>query len=812
LQYGDLSNLSGKNVAISMQPYTNMGRTNTNNIKYETSLHSNGKTIPITYYLNQDANSNNVTLYSKDIDDVSNDELRIKMLVFCYSDAFSNINSTTKDDEEKNIFYMSVPVKDAFYSASFILAMNELQTETGFDDNIKLVLQETKDDQKKLADISDFLNVSRKSFSNIGKTGYTTSVQQKQQQQANSVFSSTDTNATQTPAQSYVQPSATDHATATSTLGSADLTADSAPATLASTPVTTTTATTNISNFLQKNENNNTQGIFVADNTTVHYGDINHFIQQDTNGYLLKIVEVDDINTAIENNIAEHNDFFSFEKDKNTIRCKICFNNVAGEARVYVSKDDMKIMGDYGKIYYNAATQISEERHPTPITIYCNVPKNEQSGEYSANFISNIATEAARKFDKDMDVNLKLVIPNTDGNTNKLDTLSKTLQRYYCTPEAHEDTPFKNYTRSQFLVAPKRMPQGLITGKYNNITHSINSSHLYSDANYINNIYANAKVVSDHPAGDNNVSQYFTFLTNKNGVMGHVQELITGDPTIANRLAISIAGNDGQPAGGLFGRYKSKNSDDAEKYLTMNKAEFSKGGGQEEAVLRECFFNIIKDEDIISRIKDNRATDEDRQLIEKIYDDIFTVDMQPAHGLFTGKADDYRTTQQIDYVHTTNPQDFGTSRILNNMPLGTKKDSPTATFIINSSACSYEEIPGRQKRATGSMSRTQNQEGYDNAEFRHETIAVAIRAFFDTCIAEGKTVAEVSQIGTNIYAPSKEAKEVLKPNGQLKNGEFANIVDNVLQEQVGPNGEQRWQYLESIYITDIPPRPQRARR
>jgi hypothetical protein len=102
---------------------------------------------------------------------------------------------------------------------------------------------------------------------------------------------------------------------------------------------------------------------------------------------------------------------------------------------------------------------------------------------------------------------------------------------------------------------------------------------------------------------------------------------------------------------------------------------------------------------------------------------------------------------------------------------------------------------GIGKDATSTMTRTLNQKAAGDYPFFKDCIKEKLRSSMDAAASTGATHLLVAQISTNLYAPHQFKGAIRR--------EFQGIVQDILNEQVGPNGEQRGQYFKQVIIPTI---------
>lgn len=161
----------------------------------------------------------------------------------------------------------------------------------------------------------------------------------------------------------------------------------------------------------------------------------------------------------------------------------------------------------------------------------------------------------------------------------------------------------------------------------------------------------------------------------------------------------------------------------------------------------------------------------------------------------------YDTHQDTNYVTTTNRRDYCEAWVLNGAKLAPLYDNPKSRRQIHRehqfTAClvfgaGSNVSDGRTEN--GSMERTKNTRACGSYEFFEDAIKYALRAQFDAGIKFGGLVFVVAKICCGIYAGS---------HAETINNVYTSLVQDVLDEQVGPNDEARWQYMYHAVIGDI---------
>lgn len=166
--------------------------------------------------------------------------------------------------------------------------------------------------------------------------------------------------------------------------------------------------------------------------------------------------------------------------------------------------------------------------------------------------------------------------------------------------------------------------------------------------------------------------------------------------------------------------------------------------------------------------------------------------MQEKDGLSTS------TIQGIDFTKTENPNDYNETYIVDHCyltavndkkELEKDKDYPVV-FVF---ADSINANPGIGTK-TGTMQRTLNQKAINDYDFFRDCVKMKLRSALDAMVFSGVTHPLVAQLSCGIYAG--------KHQPQIRQ-DFNNILQEVLDEKVGPNGEKRGQFFEQVILPKI---------
>ena len=160
------------------------------------------------------------------------------------------------------------------------------------------------------------------------------------------------------------------------------------------------------------------------------------------------------------------------------------------------------------------------------------------------------------------------------------------------------------------------------------------------------------------------------------------------------------------------------------------------------------------------------------------------------------------TKQGIDFTTTTNAVDYNQVYLLKGCHLS-KINTNTAkekdilknakyevVFAFADSVNANKEIGTPQ----GTMQRTLNKQAINNYDFFRECIKNKLRSALDGMASQGVTHPLVARLSCGIYAGIHKDRIT---------NDFNNLLQEILEESVGPNGEKRAQYFVDIIIPDI---------
>lgn len=150
------------------------------------------------------------------------------------------------------------------------------------------------------------------------------------------------------------------------------------------------------------------------------------------------------------------------------------------------------------------------------------------------------------------------------------------------------------------------------------------------------------------------------------------------------------------------------------------------------------------------------------------------------------------TVQGIDYTKTKNAKDYYLSMNVTDCFLsrvdGNKKLTKDKSPVLLSFTAGPNANP-KIGTPEGTMQRTLNQRCIKDYAFFCECIEEALRSSLDGMAKESVTHAIVASISCGIYAGAHQA-QLIK--------DYDSLVNHVLNEVVGPNGQKRGQYFQQV--------------
>ena len=152
------------------------------------------------------------------------------------------------------------------------------------------------------------------------------------------------------------------------------------------------------------------------------------------------------------------------------------------------------------------------------------------------------------------------------------------------------------------------------------------------------------------------------------------------------------------------------------------------------------------------------------------------------------------TFQGVDFVTTTNPKDFRDIWIKYNINISLPISNYGNICLSQRTICAsliFGAGPnaGTISNINRTFQRTRNIEATANYDFFIEGVKHVLRAKFDAAIIRHNiTVFVVDRTSIGAYlGPHKDRL--------IKDGHYHTLVQSVLDEKIGPNGEKRWQYI-----------------
>ena len=166
----------------------------------------------------------------------------------------------------------------------------------------------------------------------------------------------------------------------------------------------------------------------------------------------------------------------------------------------------------------------------------------------------------------------------------------------------------------------------------------------------------------------------------------------------------------------------------------------------------------------------------------------------------------FQTRQGVDYVNSQEASDYADAWVVDNARLSAV-DGQKKSYAVNPKkdykACllfgAGPNVSNGGSRK-GARQRTRNQKAVKNYEFFKKCIKESLKAKFDAGIASGVTDIIFDKTSCGIYAGDRE-----DPNNYIKqiNREYKSLVEEVLNEKVGPHGERRGEYVNQAVIADL---------
>ena len=265
----------------------------------------------------------------------------------------------------------------------------------------------------------------------------------------------------------------------------------------------------------------------------------------------------------------------------------------------------------------------------------------------------------------------------------------------------------------------------------------------------------------------------YTINEYSGGTQEAVSDIYNNNNNNEEKIGVMVAGNSGLPGGGV-GR---KNDVLGLNYEELNK---SKHKGQEESIVSSWLKGMCIGKD---PVKCEHIQAKNFDLIKGEW----------GFESFDDK-NNYDTIQGVNYVTTTEAQDYGDAWVVRDARLKHSDNTyPVNLFFVAGPNASN----GRTD--TGSMNRTRNEKAAvkGNYDFFKECIMAALRAGLDAMIAENITIAIVAGLSTGIYA-GVHKRDI--------EGDFKGLLKKVLDEKiihykVDPDSEniKRRQFFKQVH-------------
>ncbi|WP_263079733.1 NADAR domain-containing protein [Endozoicomonas sp. Mp262] len=166
-----------------------------------------------------------------------------------------------------------------------------------------------------------------------------------------------------------------------------------------------------------------------------------------------------------------------------------------------------------------------------------------------------------------------------------------------------------------------------------------------------------------------------------------------------------------------------------------------------------------------------------------------------------GKTDT-KTIQKIDYTQSTNPEDYSDSWVVEDACLSANakhhliQGTECSTNLIFSAGPNANQGAGK---SDGSMQRTLNKKSIDNYPHFRKCVECTLRAALDAAAASGSSHVLMAKISCGVYAQPKFQQQIEQ--------DLQQIINDVLDEPVGPNQRKRRSYFVKVVVSDIDKKP-----
>jgi hypothetical protein len=231
------------------------------------------------------------------------------------------------------------------------------------------------------------------------------------------------------------------------------------------------------------------------------------------------------------------------------------------------------------------------------------------------------------------------------------------------------------------------------------------------------------------------------------------------------QVAAMIAANSGMPLGAL--ELPEKKGDD---YYEQTPKHYLNCSTQEESVVENVLLTLFGE---------NRGAQ--RTFFENVFKGVW--------GLKDVNSRD--TYQGEDFVTTEDAKSYNRCYIAKNLQISAlERDQQGFLDLVPHTAHPVTLIFADSVNAAARGTNSAQDYG-----FFIECIKEKLRSSMDAAAATGATHLLVAQISTNLYAPHQFKHAIRR--------EFQGIVQDILDEVVGPQGEQRGQYFKQVIIPTI---------
>ncbi|MGB1270465.1 MAG: NADAR family protein [Endozoicomonas sp.] len=239
-----------------------------------------------------------------------------------------------------------------------------------------------------------------------------------------------------------------------------------------------------------------------------------------------------------------------------------------------------------------------------------------------------------------------------------------------------------------------------------------------------------------------------------------------------HKVGVVVAGNSGLPIGGLA------NSDGLKETVTPKKLRLKT---QEETVVANCLLTTCGEDPSEQKkwVADNVCGK--WGLKEKVYE-----------------SKDTMTLQKIDYTKSKDPEDYADAWVVRDASLSAvagRQLVPETRVKADLVFCAGPNANPSIGTPTGSMQRTLNQKSVKDFKHFKECVKCTVRAALDGAANAQNTHVLLAPICCGVYAGSHQDK--------MTDEAFDTIVNEVLDEPVGHQGEQRRSYFVKVIVSDI---------